>query len=59
MTNMEPNKPASQVLPPTGEHVVARCAEFSCLAYFDVDRVWKSAFTDKPLPEVIDYSPIG
>ena len=48
-----------QSLPPVGQHVVVHCPGYSCLGYVDPNGTWRSVFTEKDLPEVIDFTPIG
>jgi len=61
MTIMERSETTkkSQTLPPPGEHVVVHCPGFSCLGYLDKDGIWKNVFTDEPLSDVIEFSPVG
>ncbi len=61
MTTMETKGAGGKdpALPPTGEHVVVHCLEFSCLGYRDEKGIWKNVFSDKPLANVINFSPIS
>ena len=45
-------------MPPVGEYVIVQCHTFSCLGYLDKDGKWKSAFSNKELPEVIRFEPL-
>jgi hypothetical protein len=46
-------------LDPIHRRVIVQCRGASCLGYLDTDGKWKSAYTKKVLPGVIDFSPIG
>jgi len=47
-------KKPRMTLPPIGERVVVRCADFRCLAYRDAEGKWRDARNDKELPEVLE-----
>ena len=57
--NTDQSGSENRSLPPAGEHVVVHCPGFSCLGYLDEDGTWKSVFTNKPLSDVINFSPIA
>jgi hypothetical protein len=55
MENSEKDQ-QNKALPPVGEHVIVQCRTFSCMGYVDSNGKWRDAYTDKELPEVINFN---
>jgi len=54
--NGQPHK--GKGLPPIGEPVIARCQDFRCMAYLDIDGKWREYNNSRELPDVIEWSEI-